>query len=89
MGIAEHDQITQAAGQNLSALVERQRSQFRAEGEVTYATRMDRLKRLKALIIEKKQRSRKPPNANSMGLDPMNSACFQSLPQRSRPLSIQ
>ena len=54
MGIAEHDQITQAAGQNLSALVERQRSQFRAEGEVTYATRMDRLKRLKALIIENK-----------------------------------
>ena len=51
MGIAEHDNITQATGQHLSALVERQRSQFRAEGEVTYATRIDRLKRLKALII--------------------------------------
>ena len=41
-------------GQNLNALVERQRSQFRAEGEVTYATRIDRLKRLKALIVENK-----------------------------------
>ena len=54
MGIAEHDNVTHLTGQNLSALVERQRSQFRAEGEVTYATRIDRLKRLKTLIIENK-----------------------------------
>ena len=39
---------------NLEALVELQRSSFRAEGEVTYSTRIDRLKRLKALIVENK-----------------------------------
>jgi coniferyl-aldehyde dehydrogenase len=54
MGIAEHDNITEFELQNLSALVERQRSEFRAEGEVTYSTRIDRLKRLKALIVENK-----------------------------------
>jgi len=54
LGIAEHDNVTELAAQNLSALVERQRSSFRAEGEVTYATRIDRLKRLKALIVENK-----------------------------------
>ncbi|MEP1470178.1 MAG: coniferyl aldehyde dehydrogenase [Halieaceae bacterium] len=54
MGIAEHDNITDLELQNLRALVDRQRSAFRAEGEVTYSTRIDRLKRLKALIIENK-----------------------------------
>ena len=54
MGMTEHDNITPVTEQTLNALVERQRSQFRAEGEVTYATRIDRLKRLKALIIENK-----------------------------------
>jgi coniferyl-aldehyde dehydrogenase len=54
MRIAEQNNITELTGQNLNALVERQRSQFRAEGEVTYATRIDRLKRLKALIVENK-----------------------------------
>jgi coniferyl-aldehyde dehydrogenase len=54
MGIAEHDNITESELQNLKALVERQRSAFRAEGEVTYSTRIDRLKRLKALIVENK-----------------------------------
>ena len=54
MSIAEHNNVTELAGQNLNALVARQRSQFRAEGEVTYATRIDRLKRLKALIVENK-----------------------------------
>ena len=54
MGMTELDNITPVTEQNLNALVERQRSQFRAEGEVTYATRIDRLKRLKALIIENK-----------------------------------
>ena len=54
MGIAEHDNVTDLNAQNLSALLERQRKKFRAEGEVTYATRIDRLKRLKALIIENK-----------------------------------
>ncbi|MDB4035098.1 coniferyl aldehyde dehydrogenase [Pseudomonadales bacterium] len=54
MSIAEQNNITELTGQNLNALVERQRSQFRAEGEVTYATRIDRLKRLKALIVENK-----------------------------------
>ena len=39
---------------NLEALVELQRSSFRAEGEVTYSTRIDRLKRLKTLIVENK-----------------------------------
>ena len=54
MSIAEQNNITELTGQNLNALVARQRSQFRAEGEVTYATRIDRLKRLKALIVENK-----------------------------------
>ena len=54
MSITEQNNITELTGQNLNALVERQRSQFRAEGEVTYATRIDRLKRLKALIVENK-----------------------------------
>ena len=54
MSIAEQNNITELTGQNLNALVERQRSQFRAEGEVTYSTRIDRLKRLKALIVENK-----------------------------------
>ena len=54
MSEAEHNNVTELAVQNLDALVERQRSNFRAEGEVTYATRIDRLKRLKALIVENK-----------------------------------
>ncbi|MGB2331319.1 MAG: hypothetical protein ACPH3H_11505, partial [Pseudomonadales bacterium] len=54
MSIAEHDNVTELGVQNLKALVELQRRQFRAEGEVTYATRIDRLKRLKALIVENK-----------------------------------
>jgi len=54
MGITEHDNVTGSEHQNLKALVERQRSAFRAEGEVTYSTRIDRLKRLKALIVENK-----------------------------------
>ena len=54
MGMTEHDKIAPVSEQNLNALVERQRRDFRAEGEVTYATRIDRLKRLKAFIIENK-----------------------------------
>jgi coniferyl-aldehyde dehydrogenase len=54
MSIAEHDNVTGLEAQNLKALIELQRSKFRAEGEVTYSTRIDRLKRLKALIIENK-----------------------------------
>ena len=54
MSIAEHDNVTKLEIQNLTALLKLQRSKFRAEGEVTYATRIDRLKRLKALIIENK-----------------------------------
>jgi coniferyl-aldehyde dehydrogenase len=54
VSIAEHDNVTELETQNLTALLELQRSKFRAEGEVTYATRIDRLKRLKALIIENK-----------------------------------
>ncbi|MEP0203632.1 MAG: coniferyl aldehyde dehydrogenase [Halioglobus sp.] len=54
MGIAEHDNITDLELQSLRALVDQQRSDFRAEGEVTYSTRIDRLKRLKALIVENK-----------------------------------
>ena len=54
MSIAEHDNVTKLATQNLRALVELQKNTFRAEGEVTYATRIDRLKRLKALIVENK-----------------------------------
>ena len=55
MSTAKNKKITQLDSQNLDALVELQRSQFRAEGEVTYATRIDRLKRLKALIVENKK----------------------------------
>ena len=54
MSKAEYKNVTQIDTQNLEALVKLQRSKFRAEGEVTYATRIDRLKRLKALIIENK-----------------------------------
>ncbi|MEJ6706009.1 MAG: coniferyl aldehyde dehydrogenase [Pseudomonadales bacterium] len=54
MSITEHDNVTKLEIQNLTALLKLQRSKFRAEGEVTYATRIDRLKRLKALIIENK-----------------------------------
>ena len=54
MSIAEHDNVTKLEIQNLTALLKLQRSKFRAEGEVAYATRIDRLKRLKALIIENK-----------------------------------
>ena len=54
MGAAEHQNLTGFDTQDLDALIKLQRSKFRAEGEVTYATRIDRLKRLKALILENK-----------------------------------
>ena len=54
MSTTEHENLTKVDTQNLEALVALQRSKFRAEGEVTYATRIDRLKRLKALIVENK-----------------------------------
>lgn len=54
MSTVKNKNVTQLDTQNLEALVELQRSKFRAEGEVTYATRIDRLKRLKALIVENK-----------------------------------
>ena len=54
MSTAKHENVTKLNTQNLKALIELQRSKFRAEGEVTYSTRIDRLKRLKALIVENK-----------------------------------
>ena len=54
MSTTNYGNVTTLDTQNLEALVELQRSKFRAEGEVTYATRIDRLKRLKALIVENK-----------------------------------
>ena len=54
MSTAEFDNVTELDVQNLRALVELQRAHFRAEGEVSHATRVDRLKRLKALIVENK-----------------------------------
>ena len=54
MSEAQNDNVTEIEFQNLRALVEKQRSSFRAEGEVAYATRIERLKRLKALIVENK-----------------------------------
>ena len=54
MGAAENHNVTGLDTQDLDALIDLQRSKFRAEGEVTYATRIDRLKRLKALILENK-----------------------------------
>ena len=51
---AEYEKVAKFDAQNLEALVKLQRSKFRAEGDVTYSTRIDRLKRLKALIIENK-----------------------------------
>lgn len=54
MSTTKYENVTTLDTQNLEALVELQRSKFRAEGEVTYATRIDRLKRLKALIVENK-----------------------------------
>lgn len=55
MNTAAHDNVTELDVQNLRALVELQRSKFRTEGEVTYATRIDRLERLKAFIVENKK----------------------------------
>ncbi|MDC6459611.1 coniferyl aldehyde dehydrogenase [Luminiphilus sp.] len=54
MGAAEQHNLTGLDTQDLDALIALQKAQFRAEGEVTYATRIDRLKRLKALIVENK-----------------------------------
>ena len=54
MSTTDHENGTKLHPQNLEALVALQRSRFRAEGEVTYSTRIDRLKRLKALILENK-----------------------------------
>ena len=47
-----HNNVTELNVQNLNALIDLQRREFRAEGEVTYASRIDRLKRLTALIVE-------------------------------------
>lgn len=55
MSTAEFGNVTELGVKNLSTLLELQRSEFRAEGEVTYATRVDRLQRLKALIVENKK----------------------------------
>ena len=55
MSAAENQNVTNLDTQNLTALIDLQRNAFRAEGEVTYATRIDRLKRLKALIVENKK----------------------------------
>ena len=55
MSTAEHSNVTKLETQNLDALVELQRSKFREEGEVTYPKRVDRLKRLKAMIVENKK----------------------------------
>ena len=54
MGAVEQHNLTGLDTQDLDALIALQKAQFRAEGEVSYATRIDRLKRLKALIIENK-----------------------------------
>ena len=54
MKATEHENVINGETQNLEALVELQRRKFRAEGEVTYSTRIDRLERLKALIVENK-----------------------------------
>jgi len=55
MNTSQYNNATDLDAHNLAALVKRQRSSFRAEGEVTYSTRIDRLKRLKALITENKK----------------------------------
>lgn len=55
MSEAHNDNVMELDFQNLNALVALQRNAFRAEGEVTYATRIDRLKRLKALIVDNKR----------------------------------
>ncbi|MDC1474984.1 coniferyl aldehyde dehydrogenase [Gammaproteobacteria bacterium] len=55
MSTVEHNKVTKLETQNLSNLIELQRSKFREEGEVTFTTRVDRLKRLKALIIDNKK----------------------------------
>jgi coniferyl-aldehyde dehydrogenase len=54
MSTAKYENVATLDTQNLEALVGLQKKKFRAEGEVTYSTRIDRLKRLKALIIENK-----------------------------------
>ena len=52
MSTAQHNDVNELEAQNMREVFERQRSAFRSEGEVTYATRIDRLERLKALIVE-------------------------------------
>ena len=54
MNTSHSDSVITLHSQNLEALVERQRSMFRAEGDVTYSARIDRLQRLRALIVENK-----------------------------------
>ena len=85
MSEAEHNNVTELAVQNLDALVDRQRSNFRAEGEVTYATRIDRLKRLKALIVENKTEFATTTKREFNGARFTNSVCSRSLHQRSKP----
>lgn len=55
MSIAEHDTAAELESRNMRDVFDRQRSAFRAEGEVTHAARIDRLARLKALILENKK----------------------------------
>ena len=78
MSTAEFDNVTELDVQNLRALVELQRAHFRAEGEVSHATRVDRLKRLKALIVENKTSFASTKNGSTATPDPMSSACSQS-----------
>ena len=55
MSIAEHDNVIDLGTQKMREVFDRQRSAFRSEGEVTSATRIDRLNRLKTLILENKK----------------------------------
>ena len=82
MSEAHNDNVMELDFQNLNALVALQRNAFRAEGEVTYATRIDRLKRLKALIVDNKREFATTTKRNSTGQDLTNLVCFQSSPQR-------
>ena len=82
MSTAEHSNVTKLETQNLDALVELQRSKFREEGEVTYPKRVDRLKRLKAMIVENKKEFAITTKRSLTERDPMNLVCFQSLHQR-------
>ena len=68
----------------LLSLLRRQKDAFRKEGEVTYETRIDRLRRLKAFILENKTAFARTTKAEFGAPAPTSSACSRSSRRRWR-----